>query len=120
MSLRIPIFSLGALVSLAFSGCTVVQVTGPSQTSVSYHAGAVRILSGDENGTLVVKTLGVGVIPLQDGVAIGLAKEERVVMAAQAPCKVLLVIRNQADLQQAKELLETISVARKSNCTADL
>ena len=101
MSLRIPIFSLGALVSLAFSGCTVVQVTGPSQTSVSYHAGAVRILSGDENGTLVVKTLGVGV-------------------AAQAPCKVLLVIRNQADLQQAKELLETISVARKSTCTADL
>jgi len=119
MSLRIPILSLG-VVSLVFSGCTVVQVTGPSQTSVSYHTGTVRILSGDESGTLVVKTVGVGVIPLQDGVAIGLAKEERVVMAAQAPCKVLLVIRNQADLQQAKELLETISAARNNTCTAAL
>ncbi|MCO5414718.1 hypothetical protein [Ralstonia mojiangensis] len=85
---------------------------------MSYHAGAVRIEPGDARGTLVIKTAGIGVVPLQDGVAIGLAKEERIVIAGDAPCKIVLVIRNQPDLQKAKELLETIS-AGKNICTAD-
>lgn len=118
MPLRILVISLVAVASLAVCGCTVVQVSGPPQTSVSYHAGTVRILSGDERGTLVVKTAGIGVIPLQDGVAVGLAKEEQVVIAGDAPCKIVLVIRNQADLRQAKQLLETVS-ASSSICTAD-
>ncbi|WP_316882407.1 hypothetical protein [Ralstonia flatus] len=118
MPLRILAFSAAAVMSLTVCGCTVVQVSGPAQTAVSYHAGTVRIEPGDARGTLVVKTTGIGVIPLQDGVAIGLAKEERVVIADNAPCKVVLVIRNQPDLEKAKELLETIS-AGKNICTVD-
>lgn len=118
MPLRILAISVAAVVSFTVCGCTVVQVSGPTQTSVSYHAGTVRIQPGDEGGTLVVKTAGIGVIPLQDGVAIGLAQEERVVIAGDAPCKIVLVIRNQPDLQKAKELIETIATG-KSICTVD-
>ncbi|NWG87093.1 MAG: hypothetical protein HXY26_06205 [Hydrogenophilaceae bacterium] len=92
---------------LLLGGCTVVDTSKPTGDA-SYHFGLVKVVSGSPGEQTKVEsnsvqTLGIRV---QDGFALGYFDEKR--LKVPLDCRLVMIVRTEKQMQQAKEILQTL------------
>jgi hypothetical protein len=90
----------GALLICLLSGCSV------DRGNATHHFGYVRIVDASDDRVVASKSVQTLGVRIGDGVGVGYFDEWRI--AVPLDCRIVIVVRNQAQLDEALERLEDV------------